>query len=100
MSLVCCAVLCAETNGMQNLSRRGLHGTALEYAKLLLGMDPTDPRGVLFCIDYLAIRAGQFNFLKVTTSQACSEHLALLESSESSSESPQEYIWPSFVCPS
>ena len=50
---------------MQNLSRRGLHGTALEYAKLLLGLDPTDPRGVLFCIDYLAIRAGQYNFLKV-----------------------------------
>ncbi|KAL3147449.1 hypothetical protein ABBQ38_014508 [Trebouxia sp. C0009 RCD-2024] len=53
----------------QNLSRRGLHGTALEYAKLLLGMDPTDPRGVLFCIDYLAIRAGQFNFLKRLTTQ-------------------------------
>ena len=50
---------------MQNLSRRGLHGTALEYAKLLLGLDPTDPRGVLFCIDYLAIRAGQYSFLKV-----------------------------------
>ncbi|KAL3162159.1 hypothetical protein ABBQ32_009867 [Trebouxia sp. C0010 RCD-2024] len=53
----------------QNLSRRGLHGTALEYAKLLLGMDPADPRGVLFCIDYLAIRAGQFNFLKRLTAQ-------------------------------
>ena len=50
---------------MQNLSRRGLHGTALEYAKLLLGLDPTDPRGVLFCIDYLAIRAGQYSFLQV-----------------------------------
>ena len=50
---------------MQNLSRRGLHGTALEYAKLLLGLDPSDPRGVLFCIDYLAIRAHQYKFLKV-----------------------------------
>ena len=50
---------------MQNLSRRGLHGTALEYAKLLLGLDPTDPRGILFCIDYLAIRAGQYKFLEV-----------------------------------
>lgn len=48
----------------QNLSRRGLHGTALEYAKLLLGLDPSDPRGVLFCIDYLAIRAHQYKFLK------------------------------------
>ena len=50
---------------MQNLSRRGLHGTALEYAKLLMGLDPGDPRGVLFCIDYLAIRAQQYTFLKV-----------------------------------
>ena len=50
---------------MQNLSRRGLHGTALEYAKLLMGLDPGDPRGVLFCIDYLAIRAQQYAFLKV-----------------------------------
>jgi len=50
---------------MQNLSRRGLHGTALEYAKLLLGLDPSDPRGVLFCIDYLAIRAHQYKFLRV-----------------------------------
>lgn len=51
---------------MQNLSRRGLHGTALEYAKLLLGLDPSDPQGVLFCIDYLAIRAHQYKFLKVS----------------------------------
>ena len=50
---------------MQNLSRRGLHGTALEYAKLLLGLDPSDPRGVLFCIDYLAIRAHQYKILRV-----------------------------------
>ncbi len=55
---------------MQNLSRRGLHGTALEYAKLLLGLDPSDPRGVLFCIDYLAIRAHQYKFLKVWIAQA------------------------------
>ena len=59
---------------MQNLSRRGLHGTALEYAKLLLGLDPTDPRGVLFCIDYLAIRAGQYNFLKVLLQPAIQSH--------------------------
>lgn len=53
---------------LQNLSRRGLHGTALEYAKLLLGLDPSDPKGVLFCIDYLAIRAHQYSFIKVTQS--------------------------------
>ena len=50
---------------LQNLSRRGLHATALEYAKLLLGLDPQDPKGVLFCIDYLAIRAQQFQYLQV-----------------------------------
>ena len=50
---------------LQNLSRRGLHGTALEYAKLLLGLDPSDPKGVLFCVDYLAIRAHQYKFLQV-----------------------------------
>ena len=59
------ALCICEGPCLQNLSRRGLHGTALEYAKLLLGLDPSDPRGVLFCIDYLAIRAGQYNFLKV-----------------------------------
>ncbi|DBA78426.1 hypothetical protein WJX79_008278 [Trebouxia sp. C0005] len=53
----------------QNLSRRGLHGTALEYAKLLLGLDPGDPTGVLFCIDYLAIRAHQYNFLRRLVSE-------------------------------
>ena len=53
---------------LQNLSRRGLHGTALEYAKLLLGLDPSDPKGVLFCIDYLAIRAHQYKFLQVRSS--------------------------------
>ena len=35
---------------LQNLSRRELHSMALEHAKLLLGLDPTDPQGVLFCI--------------------------------------------------
>lgn len=32
---------------------------------MLLGLDPQDPKGVLFCIDYLAIRAQQYQFLQV-----------------------------------
>ena len=60
-----------ESCVVQNLSRRGLHATALEYAKLLLGLDPTDPKGVLFCIDYLAIRAQQYKFLAVSPMLEC-----------------------------
>ncbi len=38
----------------QALSRRGLHKTALEVCKLLLALNPGDPMGALFAIDYLA----------------------------------------------
>lgn len=44
---------------MQGLSRRGLHRTALECCKLLLGLDSDDPLGALCTIDYLALRAGR-----------------------------------------
>ena len=42
----------------QGLSRRGLHRTALEVAKLLLAMDERDPLGMLLYIDFLAVCAG------------------------------------------
>jgi hypothetical protein len=48
---------------LQNLSRRGLHATALEMCKLLLALDPADPLGALFLIDYLALRSRQFAWL-------------------------------------
>lgn len=38
----------------QALSRRGLHRTALEVCKLLLALNPLDPMGALFALDYLA----------------------------------------------
>jgi Transcriptional repressor TCF25 len=47
----------------QNLSRRGLHATALEVCKLLLSLDPEDPLGGLQYVDYLSLRAGRADFL-------------------------------------
>ena len=32
-------------------------------SKLLLSLDRTDPMGVLFCIDYHAIRAREYHFV-------------------------------------
>uniref|UniRef100_A0A1D2A2D1 Transcription factor 25 n=1 Tax=Auxenochlorella protothecoides TaxID=3075 RepID=A0A1D2A2D1_AUXPR len=43
----------------QCLSRRGLHRSALEVSKLLLGLNSEDPTGARFSIDYYALRAGQ-----------------------------------------
>ena len=40
----------------QSLGRRGLHATALEVCKLLLGVNEDDPMGATLCIDYLALR--------------------------------------------
>ncbi|EFN53652.1 hypothetical protein CHLNCDRAFT_136380 [Chlorella variabilis] len=48
---------------MQGLSRRGLHRTALEVCKLLLALNGDDPLGALCTIDYLALRAGRYDFL-------------------------------------
>lgn len=49
---------------MQHLYRRGCHRTALEVCKLLLSLDPDDPMGSIFCIDYFAIRAEQYKWLQ------------------------------------
>lgn len=62
---------CSVTKGLtkrprlQGLSRRGLHATALEVVKLALGLDPGDPLGLLLYVDYLALRAQQWDFLEV-----------------------------------
>jgi len=49
---------------MQHLDRRGCHRTALEVCKLLLSLDSDDPMGALFCIDYFAVRADQYQWLQ------------------------------------
>lgn len=41
------------------LGRRGTWRTALEWCKLLLALDPTDPHGSLLWIDFLAIKSKQ-----------------------------------------
>ena len=43
MNTYCTPTSVVETE--QGLSRRGLHATALEVAKLLLALDPRDPMG-------------------------------------------------------
>ena len=53
--------------GVQGLSRKGLHATAFELAKLLLLLDPDDPSGALFCIDYFALRSQNLRWLQVGT---------------------------------
>ena len=45
--------------------RRGLYTTALENAKLLLSFNLEDPAGVLMCIDYIALKAGNYTFIQV-----------------------------------
>ena len=50
---------------LQSLSRRGLHGTALEVTKLLHQLDPRDPMGTNFCINYFALRAHDYQFVQV-----------------------------------
>ena len=46
------------------LGRKGCSSTALEYCKLLLGLNPgDDPFGALLRIDYYAVRAKQYNFI-------------------------------------
>lgn len=62
---------------VQGLSRQGLHATALEAAKLLLKLDPADPQGMLFCIDYFALRAQAYAWLVVRRSMqaaCCAVH--------------------------
>jgi hypothetical protein len=51
--------------GAQGLSRKGLHTTAFEVAKLILMLDPDDPMGVMLCVDYFALRAHNYTWLQV-----------------------------------
>ena len=43
--------------------RRGCPVTALEYCKLLLKMDPSDPLRILVVIDVYCLRANEYNYL-------------------------------------
>ncbi|CAM8975001.1 unnamed protein product [Rhodiola kirilowii] len=49
---------------MKNTDRRGCHRAALEICKLLLSLDPDDPMGAMFCMDYYALRAEQYSWLE------------------------------------
>lgn len=49
---------------MNSMGRRGCHRSALEVCKLLLSLDSGDPMGALFCIDYFALRAQEFEWLE------------------------------------
>ena len=51
---------------MQGLSRKGLHATAFEVAKVLMLLDPDDPMGAIFCIDYFALRSQNYRWLQVS----------------------------------
>lgn len=50
---------------VQTLVRRGLYATALENGKLLMTLNEEDPTGITLCIDYIALRAGQYSFIQV-----------------------------------
>ena len=50
---------------VQSLSRRGLHATALEVAKLSLVLDWRDPMDLTQVIDYYALRARNYGFVEV-----------------------------------
>ena len=47
----------------QALTRRGCHRAALECSKLSLGLDATDPTGLLCAVDYFALRCGETDWL-------------------------------------
>ncbi|GIM07875.1 hypothetical protein Vretimale_11930 [Volvox reticuliferus] len=49
---------------VQALSRRGCHRASLECCKLLLALEPEDPLGGLCLVDYLAVRAGRYDWLR------------------------------------
>jgi tetratricopeptide (TPR) repeat protein len=65
---------------IQMLGRKGCYRTALEYCKLLLGLDPKDPLFVAMMIDYFALMSKQFTFLVEFTPAyaSMSEDLVLL----------------------
>ncbi|CAH2226958.1 jg12773, partial [Pararge aegeria aegeria] len=45
------------------LSNKACHRTALELAKMLLNLDPSDPLDIMFIIDTFAIRAREYAWL-------------------------------------
>ncbi|XP_049371108.1 uncharacterized protein LOC125836066 [Solanum verrucosum] len=59
---------------MKNMDRRGCHRSALELCKLLLLLDPDDPMGVLFCIDYYSLRAEEYTWLEQFSEQYKSDN--------------------------
>ncbi|KAL9231707.1 hypothetical protein vseg_006900 [Gypsophila vaccaria] len=62
-------------NHMRNLDRRGCHRSALEVCKLLLSLDPSDPMGAMFCIDYFALRAEEYAWLERFSEAYQSDHV-------------------------
>ncbi|KAI9202059.1 transcriptional repressor TCF25-domain-containing protein [Polychytrium aggregatum] len=49
---------------MKSVAQRGCWRTAFELAKLLLSLEPEqDPLGVLLCIDFYALKAGEYKWL-------------------------------------
>lgn len=44
------------------LGRKGCYRTALEFSKFLLALDPRDPLGVLFLIDYYSLSTKNFEY--------------------------------------
>lgn len=49
---------------MKMIGRRGCARSAFQMAKLILGLDPQcDPLGILFCIDYYALNAREYDFI-------------------------------------
>lgn len=63
-------LFCTLFSHMKDLDRRGCHRSALEVCKLLLSLDPADPMGAIFCIDYFSLRAEQYMWLE----QFCDEY--------------------------
>jgi len=50
---------------IHNLSRKGLSRSAFEIAKLLRSLDPSaDPCGTVWLIDFLAIRAEEYDWIR------------------------------------
>lgn len=45
------------------LSNKALHRTAVEIAKLLLNLDPSDPLAIIYVIDVFALRAREHHWL-------------------------------------
>lgn len=52
------------------MGRKGCNRTGLEFCKLLLSLDPQqDPYGVLLRVDYYAIRAKEYKYLRQLVKQ-------------------------------